>query len=151
MFSSLRAGFLAAVAAACLAVACLTATAANKPFTNDDLATSSVELEAQIKSDAGTPAKTVDQLKHDADAAFAKNDFRTGMQALDQIVAAAPNDAATWLRLAHTIQQIRPGNDNERAMLLEKASSAAYIAYHRATDRNQKADSLRLDAQQLIM
>ncbi|HSZ65809.1 MAG TPA: MG2 domain-containing protein [Xanthobacteraceae bacterium] len=133
---------MAAVAAACLAVACLTATAANKPFTNDDLATSAVELEAQIKSDAGTPAKTVDQLKHDADAAFAKNDFRTGMTVLDQIVAAAPNDAATWLRLAHTIQQIRPGNDNERAMLLERASSAAYIAYQRASDRNQEADSL---------
>jgi len=142
MFSSLRAGLMAAVAAACLAVACLTATAANKPFTNDDLATSAVELEAQIKSDAGTPAKTVDQLKHDADAAFAKNDFRTGMTVLDQIVAAAPNDAATWLRLAHTIQQIRPGNDNERAMLLERASSAAYIAYQRASDRNQEADSL---------
>jgi len=142
MFSLFRAGLMAAVAAACLAVACLTATAANKPFTNDDLATSAVELEAQIKSDAGTPAKTVDQLKHDADAAFAKNDFRTGMTVLDQIVAAAPNDAATWLRLAHTIQQIRPGNDNERAMLLERASSAAYIAYQRASDRNQEADSL---------
>ena len=142
MFSLFRTGLMAAVAAACLAVACLTATAANKPFTNDDLATSAVELEAQIKSDAGTPAKTVDQLKHDADAAFAKNDFRTGMQVLDQIVAAAPNDAATWLRLAHTIQQIRPGNDSERAMLLEKASSAAYIAYQRSTDRNQEADSL---------
>ena len=142
MLSLFRTGLMAAVAAACLAVACLTATAANKPFTNDDLATSAVELEAQIKSDAGTPAKTVDQLKHDADAAFAKNDFRTGMQVLDQIVAAAPNDAATWLRLAHTIQQIRPGNDSERAMLLEKASSAAYIAYQRSTDRNQEADSL---------
>jgi uncharacterized protein YfaS (alpha-2-macroglobulin family) len=142
MFSLLRAGLMAAVAAACLAVACLTATAANKPFTNDDLATSAVELEAQIRSDAGTPAKTVDQLMHDADAAFAKNDFRTGMTVLDQIVAAAPNDAATWLRLAHTVQQIRPGNDNERAMLLERASSAAYIAYQRATDRNQEAVSL---------
>ncbi len=142
MFSLSRAGLMAAVAAVCLAVAAMSATAANKPFTNDDLATSAVELEAQIKSDAGTPAKTVDQLKHDADAAFAKNDFRTGMQVLDQIVAAAPNDAATWLRLAHTIQQIRPGNDNERSMLLERASSAAYIAYLRSTDRNQEADSL---------
>ena len=116
MLSPFRAGLVAAAAAACLAVACFSATAANKPFTNDDLTSSAVELEAQIKSDAGTPAKTVDQLKHDADAAFAKNDFRTGMLVLGQIVAAAPNDAATWLRLAHTIQQIRPGNDSERAM-----------------------------------
>jgi alpha-2-macroglobulin len=142
MLSFLRAGLVAAVAAACLAVACFSATAANKPFTNDDLTSSAVELEAQIKSDAGTPAKPVDQLKHDADAAFAKNDFRTGMAVLDQIVAAAPNDAGTWLRLAHTIQQIRPGNDSERAMLLERASSSAYIAYQRAADHNQEADSL---------
>jgi alpha-2-macroglobulin len=146
MLSFFRAGLAAAVTAACLAVALMCATpcaaAANKPFTNDDLATSAVQLEAQIKSDAGTSTKPVDQLKRDADAAFAKNDFRTGMTVLDQIVAAAPNDAATWLRLAHTIQQIRPGNANERAMLLDRASSAAYLAYQRSTDRNQEADSL---------
>src|SRR5277367_4319895 len=91
MLSSFRAGLGAAVAAACLAVACFAAAAATKPFTNADLTSSAVELEAQIKSDAGTPAKPVDQLKRDADAAFAKNDFRTGMAVLDQIVAVAPN------------------------------------------------------------
>ncbi len=114
MLSLLRAGFAAALTAACLAVVCTCASAANtKPFTDDDLATSAVQFEAQIKSDVGTPAKTADQLKRDADAAFAKNDFRTGMSVLEQMLVAAPNDAATWLRLAHTIQQIKPGNANE--------------------------------------
>jgi uncharacterized protein YfaS (alpha-2-macroglobulin family) len=144
MFSLFRAGMLAAVAAACLAAATFSASAADKPFKNDDLANSAIELEGQIKSDAGTPTKTVDQLKHDADAAFSKNDFRTGMSILGQIVAVTPNDAATWLRLARTIQQIRPADDRERTMLLERASSAAYIAYQRAADRNQEADSLAL-------
>jgi alpha-2-macroglobulin len=142
MFSSFRAGVLAAAAAACLAVAAFSASAADKPFKDDDLANSAIELEAQIKSDAGTATKTPDQLKHDADAAFAKNDFRTGMAVLGQIVAAAPHDATTWLRLAHTIQQIRPADDRERAMLLERASSAAYIAYERTANRNEEADSL---------
>jgi alpha-2-macroglobulin len=142
MASLFRAGVLAAVAAACLAVATLSTSAADKPFKNDDLANSAIELEGQIKSDAGTPTKSVDQLKHDADAAFSKNDFRTGMSILGQIVAATPNDATTWLRLAHTIQQIRPADDRERTMLLERASSAAYIAYQRTADRNQEADSL---------
>ena len=143
MLSLLRAGFAAALTAACLAVACTCAAAANtKPFTDDDLATSAVQFEAQIKSDVGTPAKTADQLKHDSDTAFAKNDFRNGMTLLEQVLVASPNDAATWLRLAHTIQQIKPGNANEAAMLLERASSAAYIAYQRASDRNQEADSL---------
>jgi hypothetical protein len=142
MFLSFRAGVLAAAATACLAVAAFSASAADKPFKDDDLANSAIELEGQIKSDAGTANKTPDQLKRDADAAFAKNDFRTGMAVLGQIVAATPNDATTWLRLAHTIQQIRPADDRERAMLLERASSAAYIAYERTANRDEEADSL---------
>src|SRR5271154_2880883 len=144
MVSFFRAGVLAAVAAACLAVATFSASAADKPFKNDDLANSAVQLEAQIKADAGTPSKTADQLKNDADAAFKKNDFRSGMSILGQIVAVNPNDATTWLRLAHTIQQIRPADDQERSMLLERAASAAYIAYQRTANRNEEADSLAL-------
>jgi alpha-2-macroglobulin len=139
MFRIFRAGVVAAAAAACLTFA---AFAADKPFTNDDLANSAIELEAQIKSDAAGTAKPVDQLQRDATAAFAKNDFRTGMAVLGQIVAAQPNDAATWLRLARTVQQIRPADDNEKTMLLERASSAAYIAYQRASDHNQEAADL---------
>jgi len=142
MFSFLRVGVLAAAAAACLAAATFPATAADKPFQNDDLSNSAVQLEAQIKADAGTPSKTADQLKNDADAAFKKNDFRSGMSILGQIVAVNPNDATTWLRLAHTIQQIRPADNRERSMLLERVSSAAYIAYQRTANRGEEADSL---------
>jgi hypothetical protein len=144
MFAFLRAGVLAAATASCVAVAAFSASAADKPFKNDDLANSAIELEAQIKSDAGVATKPVDQLRRDADAAFSKNDFRTGMTVLGQIVAAVPGDAATWLRLARTIQQIGPADDQERAMLLERASTAAYIAYQRSSDPNQQADGLVL-------
>ena len=64
------------------------------------------------------------------------------MALLGQIVAAAPNDSATWLRLARTIMQIRAADDNEKALLLERASTAAYIAYQRTTSRAEEADSL---------
>jgi alpha-2-macroglobulin len=144
MIAPMRAGLVAAVAAACLAVACFAACAADKPFTNSDLSDSAIALEAQIKSDAGAPTKPVAQIRQDANAAFARNDFRGGMALLGQIVAAVPNDTATWLRLARTIQQIRPANDEERATLLERASDAAYIAYQRTTNRNEEADSLAL-------
>ena len=119
MFALIRAALVAAVAAACVAVvsfASFSANAADKPFQNSDLAQSAIELEAQIKADAGTPTEPVAQIRRDADAAFAKNDFRTGMALLGQIVAAVPNDATTWLRLARTIMQIRPADDNERAL-----------------------------------
>jgi uncharacterized protein YfaS (alpha-2-macroglobulin family) len=133
-----------AAAAILITVLLPAAWAADKPFTNDDLANSAFELEAKIKSDAGTVTKPVAQLRHDADAAFAKNDFRGGMAVLGQIVATTPGDAPAWLRLARTIQQIRPADDRERAMLLDRAATAAYLAYQRASERNDEADSLAL-------
>ena len=115
MISLLRAG----VAAALLAVAPLVVpqaagAAVQKAFQNSELAESAIALEAQIKSDAGTPTKPLPQIRRDADAAFSKNDFRSGMALLGQIVAAAPNDSATWLRLARTVMQIRPADDSEK-------------------------------------
>src|SRR5580692_2710837 len=144
MCAPFRASFAAAVAAAFLTIASFAAAAADKPFENSDLADSATQLEAQIKSDAGAPAKPVAQIRKDADAAFNKNDFRNGMSLLGQVVAAEPNDATTWLRLARTIMQIRPANDDEKTALLEKASTAAYIAYQRTSNRNEEADSLAL-------
>ena len=40
------------------------------------------------------------------------------------------------------ILQIKPRDDREKALLLDRASTAAYIAYQRAGDRNLEADSL---------
>ena len=140
MLSFVRAGLIAAL----FALAPLAAVAAEKPFQNSALADSAVKLEAQIKADAGTPTKPLPQIRRDADAAFAKNDFRTGMALLGQIVAGAPTDATTWLRLARTVLQIRPASEDERKLLLERASTAAYIAYQRTTSRSEEADGLAL-------
>jgi uncharacterized protein YfaS (alpha-2-macroglobulin family) len=144
MIAHLRAAFAAALAVVCVAAWSGAASAADKPFQNPDVAMSAVELEAQIKADAGTSGQSLGQLRRSADAAFAKNDFRTGMAVLSQMVAAAPNDAPTWLRLARTILEIRPANDDERAMLLGRASAAAYLGYQRATNRDDEADGLTL-------
>src|ERR1700722_2326990 len=143
MISLVRAG----VTAALLVVAPLlsfqsASSAADNAFRNSELADSAVKLEAQIKTDAGTPTKPLPKIRRDADAAFSKNDFRAGMALLGQIVAGAPNDSATWLRLARTVMQIRAGDDDEKRLLLERASTAAYIAYQRTSSRSEEADSL---------
>ncbi len=140
MFSFVRAG----LAAALLALALVPAAAADNAFQNSDFDQAAIKLEAQIKQDAGTVTKPVAALRQQADAAFQKRDFRTGMLVLGQLVTAAPNDAASWLRLASTIRQIFPRDDKEKALLLDRASTAAYIAYQRAQDRNVEADSLAL-------
>jgi alpha-2-macroglobulin len=118
------------------------AQAADKPFKRDDLADSAIKLEAQIKSEAGVVSKSGAALKADADAAFRRNDVRTGLQILGQIATTAPDDSGNWLRLARTIFQIRPANSSEQTFLLERASTAAYIAYQRAGNPADEADAL---------
>jgi len=132
----------AATVCATLAFGLVAAQAADKAFKRDDLADSAIKLEAQIKSEAGAVAKTSATLKTDADAAFRRNDFRTGLQILGQIVATTPDDSANWLRLARTIFQIRPANSSEQTFLFERASTAAYIAYQRAANASDEADAL---------
>ncbi len=132
----------AAALCATLALGLVTAQAADKAFKRDDLADSAVKLEAQIKGEAGAVAKTSATLKADADAAFRRSDFRTGLQILGQIAAATPEDSGNWLRLARVIFQISPRNPSEQTFLWERASTAAYIAYQRAGNAGEEAEAL---------
>jgi alpha-2-macroglobulin len=146
MLAFFRAGIAAALVTLLSIASPLPATAANKAFQRDDLADAAIKLEAQIKSDAGQVTKPAAQLRRDADAAFQRNDFRAGMQILGQIVAVAPDDSANWLRLAKAVLQLRPSNDRERALLLERAATAAYIAYQRTNNSGEEAESLLIIA-----
>lgn len=132
----------AAVVCATMALGLVTAHAADKAFKRDDLADSAVKLEAQIKSEAGPVAKSTGTLRTDADTAFKRFDFRTGLQILGQIAATTPDDSGNWLRLAKTIFQIRSASSSEQTFLLERASTAAYIAYQRAGNPAEEADAL---------
>ncbi len=145
MLMSVRAG----LAAALIALAVIPTLAADKAFKRSDFDDAAIKLEAQIKSDAGTVTKSAATLRHDADLAFQKNDFRTGMTVLGQLVTVAPTDASNWLRLARAVLQIFPRDDREKALLLDRATTAAYIAYQRASDRNLEADSLAVLGQTL--
>jgi len=140
MFAVARAG----LAAALVVFACVSAIAADKAFQRDELAEAAVRLEGEIKRDAGRVEKPAAVLRRDTDAAFQRNDFRTGLQLLGQTVAVAPDDATTWLRLARSILQIGAANEREQALLLERASTAAYIAYQRTKLPAEEAESLTI-------
>jgi uncharacterized protein YfaS (alpha-2-macroglobulin family) len=132
----------AAALCATLALGLNSALAADKAFRRDDLADAAIKLEAQIKSEAGAVAKSPASLRNDADAAFKRNDFRGGLQILGQIAATTPEDSANWLRLARTIFRIRSQTSSEQTFFMERASTAAYIAYQRAGNRQDEADAL---------
>src|SRR3954447_8663382 len=140
MLASVRAG----LAAALVAFSTFTAFAADKPFQRSDLADSSVWLETQIKTESGQVAKPVATLRSEAEAAFAKRDFRSGMQTLAQVVSVAPREAGNWLRLARAILNIRANDDRERVNFLERAATAAYIGYQRSGNAGEEADALLL-------
>src|SRR5436309_2112905 len=132
----------AALVCATMALGLVSAQAADKAFKRDDLADSAVKLEAQIKSEAGPVAKSSATLRTDADTAFKRSDFRTGLQILGQIAATTPEDSGNWLKLAKTIIQIRSASSSEQTFLYERASTAAYIAYQRAGNTGEEADAL---------
>jgi alpha-2-macroglobulin len=132
----------ASLTAALLILSSISAFCADKPYHRDDLAEAAVRLEGQVKADAGTVAKPLAALRRDADAAFARNDQKGGTRVLGQIAVVAPADAANWLRLARAIAQTLPADGSERATLLERAATAAYIAYQRSTDPGQQAEAL---------
>ena len=127
---------------ATLALGLISAQAADKAFKRDDLADAAIKLEAQIKSEAGPVSKSAATLRNDADAAFRRNDFRSGLQVLGQIAATAPDDSGNWLRLARTIFQIKTANSSEQTFFLERASTSAYVAYQRAGSPQDEADAL---------
>ena len=132
----------AAAVCATLLLGLTSALAADKAFKRDDLADAAIKLQAQIKSEAGPVSKSPATLRSDADAAFRRNDFRSGLQILGQIAATTPEDSGNWLRLARTIFQIRPSTTSEQTFFMERASTAAYIAYQSAANPQDEADAL---------
>ncbi|MGE3988927.1 alpha-2-macroglobulin family protein [Pseudorhodoplanes sp.] len=151
MFALVRAGLFAALLAfVCVLAISSTAPiqaqtqAAEQPFSRDDLDDAAVRLEAQIKTDSGQVTKPAAQLRREMDEAFKKNDFRTGLQLLGQLVSVEPDDATSWLRLARSVSQIRPANERERVLLLERAATAGYIAYERSDNPAEQAEALQI-------
>jgi hypothetical protein len=60
----------------------------------------------------------------------------------DQIVAVAPDDGQAWRRLANILIAIPPAENDDGGERYERATTAAYIAYQKATTPKDEADAL---------
>jgi uncharacterized protein YfaS (alpha-2-macroglobulin family) len=136
--------FRAAVTAALVSVVSCTAFAADKPYQRDDLADAAIKLEAEIKREAGPVTKPIATLRREVDTALDRRDFRVALTSLSQLIVVEPNESVNWLRLANTVLQLFPRDSAERTALVERAGTSAYIAYQRAKNINEEADSLVL-------
>ncbi len=124
--------------------------AAEKPYHRDDLADAAIRLEGQLRSEAGAAAKPAAALRRDADQAAARKDLRALLPLLRQLAAAAPQDAANWLRLSRTMMETAPAADPERIGAFERAAAAAYIAYQRSAPAGPQSGTLESDALAVI-
>jgi alpha-2-macroglobulin len=137
MLTHMRAGLMAALVLFASFLAPCFSFAADKPYHRDDLADAAIRLEGQLKSEAGVITKPPVALRQEAVQAATRNDPRALLPLLRQIAVAAPKDSANWLRFAKTMMQITAADSSERMTLLDRAATAAYIAYQRAPAGSQ--------------
>ncbi len=142
MFTSARAGIVAALVTL-LSVAMSGAGFAQKAFQRDDLADMAIKLEAQIKSEAGP----VDPI---GGRACARTPTPPSSATTTAPACRFSASSRWWHRRTRATGcawrapscRSAPATTRERTALLERAATAAYIAYQRTKSPAEEADSL---------
>ncbi len=134
--------FRAGLFAALLVFVTTPSPAAEKTFQDDAFDDDAITLEADLKDEAGTVAKPLAKLKQEAEALFKSQDLAGAANIYVQIVTVAPNDAKAWRRLADIWLLIPATEENDGSTRVERARTAAYIAYQRSTTPEDESASL---------
>ncbi len=135
--------FRASLAAALLViVATPTVFAAEKTFQDSALDDAAITLEAELDEEAGTVDKPVAKLKKEAETLLLAQDLQGAAKAFTQIVSVEPDDSAAWRALANVWLKIPKTDDDDGSERFERARTASYIAYQRATTPKDEAASL---------
>ena len=133
----------ATVICATLALGLTAAHAADKAFKRDDLADSADQAGGPDQERGGAGRQILRDAAHRCRCRLpAQRLPRRACRFSGRSRRPAPEDSANWLRLAKTIFQIRSASSSEQTFLLERASTAAYIAYQRAGNQAEEADAL---------
>ena len=138
MFTWLRAGLFAAL----FVFVTTPSPAAEKTFQDDALADAAISLEADLKDEAGTVTKPPAKLKQEAEALFKSQDLAGAANIYVQIVTVAPNDGNSWRRLADLWLLIPATEEDDGSTRIERARTAAYIAYQRSTTPEDESAAL---------
>lgn len=117
---------------------------AQKAYVRNDLAADGQRLEERLKREVSAGARSAADLVRAGEAALSRGDARAALPQANAAVVAEPANAAGWRLMARAANAIEPRDYRERWELRERAISAAYLAYQRATSRNDEAASLGL-------
>jgi alpha-2-macroglobulin len=138
MFTWFRAGLFAAL----LVFVTTPSFAAQKTFQDDALDDAAITLAADLKDEAGTAAKPLAKLKQEAELLLKSQDLTGAAKIYVQIVTVAPQDAKAWRRLADIWLLIPATDEDDGSTRVERARTAAYIAYQRSTTPEDESASL---------
>jgi hypothetical protein len=132
------------LAVICIAwIAPIAAAQAQKSFVRDDLVSDGQRLEEQLKRQISATQPGAQNALRDGIAALGRGDARRAYQ-LGLIAAAAnPAQAEAWRLISRAAQAVEPRDYRERWELSERATAAGYLAYTRASGRNDEAAALR--------
>ena len=138
--SLLRAALVAAALASALPAL------AQKSFVRDDLASEGVRLEEKLKGEAGGTAagRPAAQLRREAETLMGRSNHRGAASLYTAAITLEPRNPANWVGFAKATKAITPKDWSERYELQERATTAAYVAYQRATTRPEEAQALAL-------
>ncbi|MGE3528891.1 MAG: alpha-2-macroglobulin family protein, partial [Methyloceanibacter sp.] len=138
----MSAWFRAGLFAALFVFATTPSPAADKSFQDDALDDAAITLESELQDEAGTVEKPLAKLTQEADALIKRGDLEGAANVYVQIVTIAPDDAKAWRRLADIWLLTPATSEDDGATRIERARTAGYIAYQRATTPEEESVSL---------
>ncbi|UZF91684.1 alpha-2-macroglobulin family protein [Bosea sp. NBC_00550] len=115
---------------------------AQKAYVRNDLLADGQRLEERLKREVSAGNRSAADAIRAGEIALARGDARAALPQANAAIVADSSNAAGWRLMARAANAIEPRDYRERWELRERAISAAYLAYSRATNRNDEAASL---------
>ncbi|MCU4178556.1 alpha-2-macroglobulin family protein [Bosea sp. BH3] len=115
---------------------------AQKAYVRNDLLADGQRLEERLKREVSAGSRSSADAVRAGEAALARGDARAALPQANAAIVADSANAAGWRLMARAANAIEPRDYRERWELRERAIAAAYLAYSRATNRNDEAASL---------
>ncbi|QEL24183.1 alpha-2-macroglobulin family protein [Bosea sp. F3-2] len=130
----------------CLALTAVPAFA-QKAYVRNDLLADGQRLEERLKREVAAGNRSAPDAVRAGEIALGRGDARAALPQANAAIVADSSNAAGWRLMARAANAIEPRDYRERWELRERAIAAAYLAYQRATTRNDEAASLGVLAQ----
>ncbi|MFJ5367570.1 alpha-2-macroglobulin family protein [Bosea sp. CER48] len=120
---------------------------AQKAYVRNDLLADGQRLEERLKREVSAGNRPAADAIRTGEIALARGDARAALPQANAAIVADSGNSAGWRLMARAANAVEPRDYRERWELRERAISAAYLAYSRATTRNDEAASLGVLAQ----